>query len=99
MTARLELVWPVKDKFLLVHEDEQSKPVWVEREHPAASEVRLTDATGTVGDVPEDPYPRTSSSPATAGAYLSHHTRSRGDQHPPQASRIMIGTAEGSVDT
>jgi len=45
MTARLELVWPGKDKFLLVPKDESGKPVWVERDHPAASEVRLTDVT------------------------------------------------------
>ena len=53
---RLELVWPGKDKFLLVPKDETGKPVWVERDHPAASEVRLADLTGVVGDVPEDPY-------------------------------------------
>ena len=53
---RLELVWPGKDKFLLVPKDETGKPVWVERDHPAASEVRLADFTGVVGDVPEDPY-------------------------------------------
>ena len=56
VNARLELVWPGKDKFLLVPKDEHGKPVWVERDHPAASEVRLTDVTGSVGDVPEDPY-------------------------------------------
>ena len=54
--ARLELVWPGKDKFLLVPKDTDGKPVWVERDHPAASEVRLADFTGVVGDVPEDPY-------------------------------------------
>jgi len=54
--ARLELVWPGKDKFLLVPKDADGKPVWVERDHPAASEVRLADFTGVVGDVPEDPY-------------------------------------------
>ena len=52
MTARLELVWPGKDKFLLVPKDVDGKPVWVERDHPAASEVRLTDITGSVGEVP-----------------------------------------------
>ena len=56
MTARLELVWPGKDKFLLVPKDVDGKPVWVERDHPAASEVRLTDITGSVGEVPDDPY-------------------------------------------
>ncbi len=54
--ARLELVWPGKDKFLLVPKDADGKPVWVERDHPAASEVRLADFTGVVGDVPGDPY-------------------------------------------
>ena len=54
--ARLELVWPGKDKFLLVPKDTDGKPVWVERDHPAASEVRLADFTGAVGDVPDDPY-------------------------------------------
>ena len=53
---RLELVWPGKDKFLLVPKDETGKPVWVERDHPAASEVRLADFTGVVGEVPDDPY-------------------------------------------
>ena len=54
MTAggpRLELVWPGKDKFLLVPKDESGKPVWVERDHPAASEVRLTELTGSVGEL------------------------------------------------
>ena len=55
-TARLELVWPGKDKFLLVPKDETGKPIWVERDHPAASEVRLADFVGMVGEVPEDPY-------------------------------------------
>ena len=41
MTQRLELVWPGKDKFLLVPRDESGKPVWVEPDHPAAREVRL----------------------------------------------------------
>lgn len=54
--SRLELLWPGKDKFLLVPKDKTGKPVWVERDHPAASEVRLSDFTGTVGDVPENPY-------------------------------------------
>ncbi len=55
MTTRLELVWPNKDKFLLMPRDADGKPVWVEPTHPAASEVRLstfTDAVGTVGDDP-----------------------------------------------
>lgn len=38
---RLELVWPGKDEFLLVPSDDEGKPVWVDRNHPAASEVRL----------------------------------------------------------
>lgn len=57
MSARLELVWPNKDKFLLMPRDEGGKPVWVEPSHPAASEVRLstfTDATGEVNET--DPY-------------------------------------------
>jgi len=49
-------VWPGKDKFLLVPKDTDGKPVWVERDHPAASEVRLADFNGAVGDVPDDPY-------------------------------------------
>lgn len=54
--ARLELTWPGKDKFLLVPKDEHGKPVWVERDHPAASEVRLSDFTDSVGEVPENPH-------------------------------------------
>ena len=52
--ARLELVWPGKDKFLLVPKDDTGKPVWVERDHPAASEVRLFETTGAVGQVAGD---------------------------------------------
>ncbi len=55
MSTRLELVWPNKDKFLLMPRDADGKPVWVEPTHPAACEVRLstfTDAVGTVGDDP-----------------------------------------------
>ena len=55
-SGRLELVWPGKDKFLLLPKDDDGKPVWVERDHPAASEVRLADFTDVVGDVPEDPH-------------------------------------------
>ena len=55
--ARLELTWPNKDKFLLVPKDDGGKPVWVDRDHPAASEVRITDFTDAVGEVDEaDPY-------------------------------------------
>jgi adenine-specific DNA-methyltransferase len=54
--TRLELVWPNKDKFLLVPKDEVGKPVWVDRDHPAASEVRVTDFAATVGEVGEDPF-------------------------------------------
>lgn len=54
--GRLELVWPGKDKFLLLPKDDDGRPVWVERDHPAASEVRLADFTDVVGDVPEDPH-------------------------------------------
>lgn len=48
---RLELVWPGKEQFLLIPKDESGKPVWVDRAHPAASEVRLTDFIASVGDV------------------------------------------------
>jgi len=50
-SMRLELTWPNKDKFLLSPKDETGKPVWVDRRHPAANEVRLIDFTGTCGDV------------------------------------------------
>ena len=54
---RLELVWPNKDKFLLVPKDEGGKPVWVALDHPAAHEIRRTDFTTSVGDVSsQDPY-------------------------------------------
>lgn len=48
---RLELTWPNKDRFLLSPKDDAGKPVWVDRSHPAASEVRLVDWTGTCGTV------------------------------------------------
>lgn len=51
---RLELTWPNKDKFLLAPKDDAGKPVWVERDHPAASEVRLSDFTDAVGEVSDD---------------------------------------------
>jgi adenine-specific DNA-methyltransferase len=53
---RLELTWPNKDKFLLSPKDESGKPVWVERSHPAALEVRLAEFTGSYGRVGENPY-------------------------------------------
>jgi len=54
--TRLELTWPNKDKFLLSPKDETGKPVWVDRSHPAASEVRLVDFTESCGTVdPSDP--------------------------------------------
>lgn len=53
--VRLELVWPNKDKFLLVPRDDAGKPVWVERDHPAAHEVRIAELTSSHGDVPADP--------------------------------------------
>jgi adenine-specific DNA-methyltransferase len=57
MSPRLELVWPGKDKFLLVPKDKSGQPVWVEPGHPAAREVRLTDFTVAHGEVNEDdPY-------------------------------------------
>jgi len=57
MTDRLELTWPNKDKFLLVPKDDDGRPVWVDRDHPATREVRLAEfaaAYGTVDD--HDPY-------------------------------------------
>lgn len=55
--TRLELTWPGKDQFLLSPKDDTGKPVWVERDHPAASEVHLTDFTGSIGDVDDsNPY-------------------------------------------
>jgi adenine-specific DNA-methyltransferase len=57
MTSRLELTWPNKDKFLLVPKDDAGKPVWVEPDHPAAREVRLSDFTANHGEVNEaDPF-------------------------------------------
>lgn len=53
---RLELTWPNKDRFLLVPKDDTGKPVWVDRDHPAAHEVRLTQQTAAVGEVSDDPY-------------------------------------------
>lgn len=49
--VRLELVWPNKDRFLLSPQDENGKPVWVDRSHPAAREVRLAEFTEAVGEV------------------------------------------------
>ena len=49
--VRLELVWPNKEKFLLSPQDEDGKPVWVDRSHPAAREVRLTEFTHAFGEV------------------------------------------------
>jgi adenine-specific DNA-methyltransferase len=54
--VRLELTWPNKDRFLLNPKDETGKPVWVERDHPAAHEVRLTEHAASFGDVPENPH-------------------------------------------
>jgi adenine-specific DNA-methyltransferase len=53
--TKLELTWPNKDQFLLVSKDEDGKPVWVSRDHPAAHEVRLTRELAFVGDVGSDP--------------------------------------------
>jgi len=56
-TPRLELVWPNKDRFLLAPRDDAGKPVWVERDHAAAHEVRLADFTGASGEVDDtNPY-------------------------------------------
>ena len=54
MSSRLELVWPGKDKFLLVPKDDDGKPVWVDADHPAAREVRLTDFVASHGEVDQD---------------------------------------------
>jgi adenine-specific DNA-methyltransferase len=57
MNDRLQLIWPNKDKFLLVPKDDAGKPVWVEPDHPAAREVRLSDFGDAYGEVNEaDPY-------------------------------------------
>lgn len=57
MNDRLQLIWPNKDKFLLVPKDADGKPVWVEPDHPAAREVRLSDFGDAHGDLKEaDPY-------------------------------------------
>lgn len=50
---RLELTWPDKDKFLLVPKDDAGKPVWVESDHPAAREVRLSGLDDACVDVNE----------------------------------------------
>jgi adenine-specific DNA-methyltransferase len=56
-STRLELTWPNKDKFLLVPKDADGKPVWVDHDHPAAHEVRLSDFTQVYGTVAEaDPF-------------------------------------------
>ncbi|MEV4455338.1 site-specific DNA-methyltransferase [Microbispora sp. NPDC049633] len=55
--VRLELTWPQKDRFLLIPRDDSGKPVWVDRDHPSASEVRLADFTGSYGQVNDtNPY-------------------------------------------
>ncbi|HET7386778.1 MAG TPA: site-specific DNA-methyltransferase [Nocardioidaceae bacterium] len=55
--TRLELVWPNKERFLLVPKDEEGRPVWVDRDHPAAAEVRVSDFSASVGEVnDDDPY-------------------------------------------
>ncbi|WP_205548042.1 site-specific DNA-methyltransferase [Leucobacter sp. wl10] len=55
--TRLELTWPNKDRFLLVPKDDDGKPVWVDRDHPAAAEVRVSDFTASIGEVnAADPY-------------------------------------------
>lgn len=55
--ARLELTWPGKGQHLLTPADQAGRPVWVDRAHPAASEVRLTEFTGSTGVVDEiNPY-------------------------------------------
>lgn len=55
--VRLELTWPNKEKFLLIPRDDTGKPVWVDRDHPATTEVRLTEFTGSHGQVNDsNPY-------------------------------------------
>lgn len=54
--VRLELTWPNKERFLLVPKDEDGKPVWVDRDHPCAHEVRLADFASSHGAVPDDPH-------------------------------------------
>lgn len=56
MTDRLELTWPNKHRFLLSPRDSDGKPVWVERTHPGAVEVRGHEFTGEYGEVGADPY-------------------------------------------
>lgn len=51
---RLELVWPNKEQFLLSPKDATGKPIWVSRNHPAASEVRVVDWTSCFGQVGEE---------------------------------------------
>ncbi len=55
MSVHLELTRPNKDKFLLVPKDAAGKPVWVEPDHPAAREVRLSDFGASHGELSEDP--------------------------------------------
>ena len=50
-SVRLELTWPNKDKFLLVPKADDGKPIWVDRDHPAASEVRICDFDQAIGQV------------------------------------------------
>lgn len=55
--TRLELTWPNKDRFLLVPKDENGRPLWVDMEHPAAAEVRVSEFTASTGRVDDtDPY-------------------------------------------
>lgn len=56
MTDRLELTWPNKHRFLLSPRDADGKPVWVDRTHPGAVEVRGHEFTGEHGEVGADPY-------------------------------------------
>lgn len=56
-SVRLELTWTNKDKFLLTPKDETGKPVWVERSHPAAHEIRTTTFGEAFGETSEEnPY-------------------------------------------
>ncbi|MGP3949582.1 site-specific DNA-methyltransferase [Streptomyces sp. 7N604] len=49
--SKLELLWPNKGQLLLAPKDDAGKPLWVPRDHPAASEIRITEFTGSYGQV------------------------------------------------
>lgn len=50
-------MWPNKDRFLLAAEGRTGLPVWVDRDHPAVSDVGVTRFTGATGSVDDQtPY-------------------------------------------